>query len=142
MLQVKVGRRKLKNLLIFPESQVRYGLVFLAMATFTHVALTLIVLRLYSAWETSEGELPVNAPVWILLVGLFLLYFLLQAFAFVLGLFMSHKIFGPLVPIRKFVDDLKNDQPTTPIVLRKNDEPMLIELAQDLNELGQKFSKK
>lgn len=135
------GRRKLKNLLIFPESQVRYGLVFLSMATFTHVALTLLVLKLYSAWSTSEGELSVNAPIWILVVGLFVLYFVLQTFAFVLGLFMSHKVFGPLVPIRKLVDDLKNGNPVTPIVLRKNDEPILRELADDLNGLAQKCSK-
>lgn len=136
---MKTGsRRKLKNLLIFPESQVRYGLVFLSLATFTHVALTVIVLKLYSAWGTSEGD--INAPIWIMLVALFLLYFLLQGFAFVLGLFMSHKVFGPLVPIRKLVEDMKSGKPVTPVSLRKNDEPILKELADDLNELARKMS--
>ena len=132
------SRRKLKNLLIFPESQVRYGLVFLSLATFTHVALTVIVLKLYSEWQTSEGD--VSAPIWVLLVGLFVLYFMLQAFAFVLGLLMSHKVFGPLVPIRKLVEDMKSGKPVTPVVLRKNDEPVMKELADDLNELAQKMS--
>ena len=136
------GRRKLKNLLIFPESQVRYGLVFLTLATFVHIAMTIIVLKIYSAWGTSEGEFPVNVPVWILLAGLFVLYFAIQAFAFLLGLFMSHKVFGPLVPIRRLVEDLKNGNPGQPVHLRKTDEPILLDLAHDLNELAQKLAQK
>lgn len=137
---MKTGsRRKLKNLLIFPESQVRYGLVFLTLATITHVALTVIVLKLYSGWQTSEGD--INAPIWILLAGLFILYFMLQGFAFTLGLLMSHKVFGPLVPIRKLVEDMKSGKAPTVVVLRKNDDPILRELADDLNELAQKISK-
>ena len=135
------GRRKLKNLLIFPESQVRYGLVFLSLATFAHVTLTIAVLKIYSAWGTSEGELS-SAPVWLLIAGLFLLYFLLQAFAFVLGLLMSHKLFGPLVAISKFAEDLKNGNYGERLRLRKTDDPALHGLADELNSLAEKLQTK
>jgi cellulose synthase/poly-beta-1,6-N-acetylglucosamine synthase-like glycosyltransferase len=137
---MKLGRRRLKNLLIFPESQVRYGLLFLTLATFTHVALTIAALKVYSGWVTSEEDPAI--PVWALIVGLFLIYFILQAFAFTLGLLMSHKIFGPLVPIRKLVSEMKAGQVPEPVKLRKNDEPMLVELADDLNSLAAKLSKR
>jgi signal transduction histidine kinase len=137
---MSLGRRKLKNLLIFPESQVRYGLVFLTLATFVHVSMTIIVLKIYSAWSTSEGELQGNVPVWILVVTLFVLYFAIQSFAFALGLFMSHKVFGPLVPIRKLVEDLKNGNPGELVHLRKTDEPILLDLAHDLNQLAEKLA--
>src|SRR5437763_1802588 len=82
--RMQKGRRKLRNLLIFPESQVRYGLLFLSLATFTHVGLTIVVIKLYSSWLTSEGDVSGAVPVWMLALGLAALYLLLQAFAFTL----------------------------------------------------------
>ncbi len=80
-----LGRRKLKNLLIYPDSQVRFGLVFLALATFTHVALTVVAIKIYSGW-LIDSEDTAGLPAWLLLVGLVLVYFVLQLFAFSLGL--------------------------------------------------------
>src|SRR4051794_37960518 len=95
-------RRKLKNFLIFPESQVRYGVLFLALATFTHVALTFGALKIYSAWSIEDDSN--GLPIWLVVAGMVLVYFVLQAFAFVLGILMSHKIFGPLKAMKNFTE--------------------------------------
>jgi signal transduction histidine kinase len=134
------GRRKLKNLVLFPESQVRYGILFLALATFTHVILTVAVLKIYSGWNTKEEA--TNAPVWLLVAGMIVVYFILQAFAFVLGLLMSHKIFGPLVAIRNFVNEIKAGNYSNRVNLRKQDDPQLLALADALNSLADSLASK
>lgn len=133
------GRRKLKNLLVFPESQTRYGILFLSLAAFTHVALTLIVLRLYATWSAEEE---LGIPLWIAIGGLALIYLLIQTFAFFLGMLMSHKIFGPLVAIRNFVGLLKQGQYGERLHLRTNDDLVLREIGDDLNAIAEILAKR
>lgn len=133
-------RRRLKNLFLFPESQVRYGILFLTLATFTHVALTIGALKIYSVWGTEEGD-GGGFPIWIGVVAMALVYFVLQAFAFVLGILMSHKLFGPLVALRNFTRELKNGNYSGKVVLRTQDEPMLRELGDDLNAIAEVLAK-
>jgi nitrogen fixation/metabolism regulation signal transduction histidine kinase len=134
-------KRKLRNLLIFPESQVRYGILFLALATFTHVSLTLGVLKIYSTWITADEDVPTFA-LWFAIVAMLAVYFILQAFAFALGILMSHKLFGPIVAFKSFVRELKQGNYSARITLRVHDEQTLRELASEFNELAEQLAKK
>ena len=134
------GRRRLKNLFVFPESQIRYGILFLALATFTHVILTVAVVKVYGDWSTEEE--PLSLPIWGLVVGIFFVYFILQAFAFVLGLLMSHKIFGPIVALRNFVAELNDGKYSGLVNTRKNDDAQIRALAEELNTLAKKLNAK
>lgn len=57
-----------------------------------------------------------------------------------LWLYYSHKTFGPLVPIQRFIQELKSGEYQKRVVLRKNDQ--LQHLATELNALAENLEEK
>lgn len=78
-----------------------------------------------------EGYL--NNSVWILCCSLFLFAII----GFFMWLKLSHRIFGPLVPISRHITELKNGNYASRVQLRKND--FMMELKDELNQLAEKL---
>ena len=134
------NRRSLRNYLVSPDSQIRYGLLFLALSGSVHVVLTAVTVVAYGSLRATGEDAPL--PMWIVVVFLLGAYLILQGFAFILGLIISHRIFGPLVPMMKFVEDMKNGDYSGRVILRSGDDQALQNFATALNELAETHQKK
>jgi signal transduction histidine kinase len=55
------------------------------------------------------------------------------------GFRLSHRIWGPVIPLRRQINDLKNGNYQARIQLRPGDE--FVELAEDLNALAHSLEK-
>lgn len=128
-------RRKLRNLLISPDTQLKYGLFFLTLAILIHAVFTVVSVNLFFEW--SNGNIEVSGwPIGFLIGASIVIYFLVLAGALFLGLLLSHRVLGPMVPILRFLDKLKAGDYSARITLRRGDEPKLREVADRLNELA------
>lgn len=132
------SQRKFKNFLLVPESQIRFGILFLAVSSAMHIVVTIMALSLYTSSTTGDPEAS-PFPAWLLLLIVLVIYAVLQAFAFILALVMSHRLFGPLVPLNRLVNELKAGNYKARVNLREKDEPKMREFAESLNELAAKL---
>ena len=134
------NRRKLKSLLINPKAQIRYGMMFMAVSIIVHAVATVVVVTSYAAW--LEGDLegyPMSVPA--MAAVLFVVYLLLYGFSFVLGLLVSHRLYGPLVSFERHFENLKQGQYSSRISLRTEDDPKLKLLADHINEMTARLQK-
>ncbi|MGZ3721962.1 MAG: HAMP domain-containing protein [Bdellovibrionales bacterium] len=136
------SRRKFKNILISPDTQIHYGALFLALSTVINVVFTIMGSNIYYASVNGTMEQTNSFPMYLLFGSCIALYVLIYAFAFILGLIVTHKVFGPLVPIQRFLTEIKNGNYSSRIQLRTKDEPRLQEIAKSLNELAEFLEKK
>jgi len=127
-------RRSLKNLLVNPERQIHYGSLFLAIAIAVHALACSLMYLLYNAWQAKAIEAGASS-MYMLMFGMVVMYGLLFGFAFVLGLVISHRIYGPLVNFERHFQQLIAGDFSGRIVLRKNDDTKLKQLADTVNEL-------
>ncbi len=134
------NRRRLRNLLINPERQVHYGAVFLAAAIGVHAVATISMFLLYSAWKSNALDLT-ETSMYLLIFGMVVVYMLVFGFAFILGLVISHRIYGPLVNFDRHLGEIKNGNFASRIVLRKNDDIKLKQMAETLNDLADRLGK-
>lgn len=137
------NRRRFRNFLVRPKEQLKYGGYFVLISL---ASLLLIAVPGYVSLRSLLGTLSnvyhfdPQATELIrksLLSWLTLAIFNALALAFVafnVGVFLTHRIFGAVVPIRRLIGDLKQGQYTARVHLRTQDE--LHELADDLNELA------
>lgn len=142
MLISKVSRRG--SILIEPYKQLRFGLMFLLVNMIFSV---LIFLGFsYYLWEIYEAVVtyfkldPAESLVTLekLAQPAFVGLALLAAFigtTLVLSARYTHQIFGPLVSIRRFIDELLAGKNPAPIKLRASDQ--LQDLAARLNALAE-----
>ncbi len=142
------SRRSFKNFLIYPSGQIRFifGIPFI-----TTLAVAVIFNELKSKLVEDlldlQRSLPeaavrieslVQAVRSILAVGI--VCSLLSAFLIaVLGLSITHHFYGPLVPILRKLEKMKEGNFSEPIHLRKEDE--LKQLASAINELSESMEK-
>jgi signal transduction histidine kinase len=128
--------------LIEPYKQLRFGLIFLTInLIFSSMILAVIgyfIWDVYTAlsvyFQLNEGQQIVTlakfgapAAACVTLVILFILTTL------ILSAKLTHQIYGPLVSIRRFLDELLLGVKPAPIKLRSSDQ--LQDLAQRLNDL-------
>ena len=135
-------RRGLKSLLIEPYRQVQVGVVFLLL----NVLFSTLVLFVFSYYfwdvyssltvyfdlsdaQKSEILSKLLIPVYITfgLVFAFLILTVLSSLTY------THKIYGPLVAINRFLDEMLANETPKPLVLRDGDQ--LHDLAEKLNAL-------
>lgn len=127
-------QRRLKNILISPDSQIRFGAAYLAMTIIANVVVTALGLNLYYYWvNNSGGDMSFLAMI---IGGCVVVTLAMYAFAFLLGLMVTHKIFGPIVPIQRTLNRLKAGEYSARIHLRKTDELQMKLLAESINELA------
>ncbi len=145
-------RRSVRNLLIEPFKQVRFGLYMLAINIIFLCASGLILLRSFfeqydhvlsifhvvdpkMRWEFIADEV-FYTNVTRLLICIFI--FTLVFFATILKL--THSYYGPIVALNRYILELKNGNFSLRIKLRKGDE--LQGIANNLNELAETLEKR
>lgn len=129
------NRRRIKNILINPEQQIRYGTLFLAISMCVHALATGLVYMVYLAWRDQLVQVT-STSLYTMVGGMVLVYFLLFAFSFVLGLMISHRLYGPLVAFENHFKKLQSGDFSSRVVLRKADDDKLKELAEWVNQLS------
>lgn len=138
-METKNNRRRIKNLIVSPTTQIRYGALFLALTIIANIVLTVLATNLYYSWmngtmETSRSEVIVAS-----LAFCFLAYILIYGFSFLLGLLISHKTLGPTVAIHRYIEQLQDGKYGDRLQLRDQDEPRMREIAEALNTLATKL---
>lgn len=136
-------KRTFMGLLVRPQKQLRFALLFMGGALLSIaalVALTAIVFNhtLKNLSDTQKLELDIGFllrdtmmfPFFILIIGAFLI----GVFAIFLGIRISNRIYGPLVPLLRHIQNLRQGIYSSRVILRRNDE--LTELRDALNELA------
>ena len=138
---MKVGRRT--TLLIEPYKQLRFGLMFLGL----NVLFTLLIVGVssYYMWDMFEAihayfamtgaetmmSLEKFARPAFLIVFLGCLFI---ACTLYLSARYTHQIYGPMVSIKRFLDQIIAGDKPSPISLRKNDQ--LQDLVERLNTIA------
>ena len=140
-------RRTLSSTLIEPFKQIKIGLYvmaitlgFIALAgyffvmsfvqQYQHVMEIFNVVDPQTQWELVTNEIFIkNASI----MGVLFIVFLVVLFFTVFR--MTHKIYGPLVSVERFVDQIKDGQFDRRIVMRRGDE--LQQLAAKLNQMAE-----
>ena len=139
-------RRRWRNLFIQPAGQVR--LVFalpliglLAVEALLYVLYGVVAGRLFdlaSAMPQSAGPISeTNEAVKSILLVVMLIVFICAIAFTICGLLISHRYYGPLVPLLRSVRGMKEGNYTQRVHLRKGDE--LHDLAEAVNSLAESF---
>lgn len=133
------NRRRIVNFVVRPASQSKFGVYFLSTVLATALLvggpLLFVIVRMSDAMENADSAQMVwaaSAPMLFLaLANLILLGFVSFHFGFV----ATHRVFGPLVPLLRQVEALKQGRYEARSKLRRADE--LQDLADGLNDLAQ-----
>ena len=143
MSKASSRRRGFRSWFVEPYLQVKLGLLFLLL-NFVFAGLALGVFGYY-VWDIYQAmstyfqltgdqateilqKLAVPLQVGLALVLIFIGTSLLIAVRY------THRIYGPLVSIHRFLDELQQGGPVTPLILRESDQ--LQGLADKLNRLA------
>jgi HAMP domain-containing protein len=139
-------RRTLKGMLVRPRQQLRFTFLFmgggmLVLTLFIGVIMfslnrTLVSLELAYGLD-PEMAATIRSSLNTTMGITFMLSAVLAAFSFILGIQMSHRIFGPIVPIVKHVEELSAGRYSSRIKLRESDE--FKEVQDALNSLAEKL---
>ena len=144
------NRRKIKNLLQKPKFQVRFGIYLFLVSAFSAVALQMVVLQAFqeiiaelmadSDIDRAHIAAVADAPLQII-VPVLLAFLVAYAISFViLGIYLTHRIVGPMVPIRRHIEALSEGKYGITARIRKKDD--LHELVDLLNTLSQKLAQR
>jgi HAMP domain-containing protein len=143
-----IENRTSRNLWLRPKSQLLLCMV-LSLGFLILAGLMLFVINAFGAYlETLQGTNQIDTQTVILITSTLYPYLRIAAgiagvFA-VLGLFiglmLSHRIYGPMIPIRNHVSKLIDGDYSSRIHLRPSDE--FKELASDLNSLAERLNQK
>jgi hypothetical protein len=140
-----IRRRKMRNLLLNYKVQMSHWLYFFSLSMGIMSAVVIWSLWTFVSFLSSpmfvvqsNMDLELHSTLvglanQILKVtaGLFLAYTILSFF---LSLVMTHRIFGPLVPIKRYINELKSGNFDAQLILRKHDH--MKDLAEELKSLA------
>lgn len=142
-------QRQPKGNIIRPRQQFRYAFVLVAGGILAQSAVVgsvayFIHLTIANVIDTHQidpdvGQIITNA----ITVSLFILMVVAIAFAMVavlIGVKLSHRIYGPLVPFARHIEHLKAGNYSVRMNLRKNDD--MVELKDALNGLAEVLEEK
>ena len=140
------GKKRRSSLLIEPYKQLRFGFMFLAVnmmfstlivAVFAHFLWDMYeALSVYFKLDQAQSMVTLEkfAKPASIGTGLVLLFILATLF---LSARYTHQIYGPMVSIRRFLDELIAGRSPQPITLRSSDQ--LQDLVDRLNRVGAIF---
>jgi signal transduction histidine kinase len=148
----KPKKRSLKNLLIEPMKQVRFGIYMLVITIsyslitnillvgsfyeqYRHVMAIFNVVDPHLRWELISDEVFYSN---ITRLAVCFVLFLIVLFTAIIKL--THRFYGPIVAIRKFIRELKEGNYSSRITLRRRDE--LQDIAKELNSLAEALEKR
>ncbi|NRA46260.1 MAG: hypothetical protein HRU09_15010 [Oligoflexales bacterium] len=143
MVKLKATRRGV--ILIEPYKQLRFGLTFLII----NLVFSILVfgvfgyylwdiyesLSIYFQLDKSESFITLAKIGKPAIIGLVLIICFIATTLFISARY-THQIYGPMVSILRFLDDLLEGKKPSPIQLRSSDQ--LQDLANKLNQLTQK----
>lgn len=139
-------KRRLRNYLVRPRQQVRIMFVVLS---FGILSITFVTGYFMYYNVTLVAEMRQREPIAAVLLGNFISpmfqkiiagQILLWVISVVVGLVITHRIYGPLVPILRHIRRLNSGDYASRVHLRGKDE--MGELAEALNELAATLEKK
>jgi len=146
LIMAKLGRRRgFVSWFVEPYKQVRLGLVFL-LVNFLFSFLIVGVFGYYvwemyqavaSYFQLSTGESAVameKFTIPLVIGGTLIILFILSTI--LVSVKFTHEIYGPLVSINRYLDDMLAGLKPTPIKLRDSDQ--LQDLANKLNSLAER----
>ena len=143
---VKGRRRGFKGLVVEPYMQIRLGLMFL-LVNFLFAALIIgvfgyYVYEIYDAvvtyFKLSGNESVITMQKFAVPVGIGAgLIFLFILTTILVSIRYTHEIYGPLVSIHRYLDDLLQGRTPNSIQLRESDQ--LKDLADKLNSIAERF---
>lgn len=134
------------SMLVEPYVQIRLGLMMVLLNLIFAIVIALVfgfyIWDVFKAMETyfqlnqTESMLTWSKFVWPLAAcGIVILAFIGMTFFVIVK--YTHKIYGPLISIYRFLDDLIDDKQPAPLKLRESDE--LGDLVVRLNKIVEKF---
>lgn len=137
-------RRQLKGRLVNPRAQLRFslligGISFIILAAF--MAVTALALNLaIGDLELTQGLQPGLAAVlrrsYVASLAVAMVFAaILVGIAMLFGLMWSHRVYGPLIPLTRHIQELKSGNFASRVHLRRSDE--LGELQNALNDLAE-----
>lgn len=140
------NRRKIQNFNIDPKAQLRFARPFLVLMVVSFLVINTSYYQIYrlrlAINESSNLEYLaainglLSQMIWVSSLGMILLGLLSLLF----WIIYSHRVFGPVVQLRRQIENIRNGDFSYRIQLRKTDE--LKDVADDLNALAEYFSKK
>jgi hypothetical protein len=140
------GRRGgVKSMLVEPYFQVKLGLMFIVVNLFFSVLIFGVMgwfvwdisgaMSTYFELTGQDSSLvfdKLQTP--LLIIGLLVVAFIVTTL--LVAVSYTHKIYGPLVSINRFLDEYLEGQKPAPLALRDGDQ--LQDLAQKLNQLSER----
>jgi signal transduction histidine kinase len=136
-------KRTFLGMIVRPQKQMRFALMFAGGALLSIaalVALTAIVFNhtLKNLADSQKIDLEIGFllrdtmvwPFFVMITGVFFI----GSFVVFLSIRLSNRIYGPLVPLMRHIQNMKQGVYSSRVVLRQNDE--LTELRDALNELA------
>lgn len=137
-------RRTLKGIIVRPVKQIRYAFLFvgggmLMLTGFIAVTLYYIRQTIFSLEIAYRLDREITGALIDSLTGMLTLAFVVAAIfsvlSIVLGMQMSHRYYGPIIPLLRHVEELRNGNYSSRVKLRQSDE--LIEIQDALNGLAE-----
>ncbi len=139
-------RRKILGLINNKEKQFSYGLLNVFFALFLILAINTIYLYKFTQipdlCTDAGGVLNPTGIVHhlnLMIAGSLLAVLMAGGLCFVFVIFLTHRFFGPMVPIARHVDELSKGNFSNRLRLRKKDE--MHELGEKLNQLAAELEK-
>lgn len=142
-------QRTVQGYFIRPKQQAKYAMMFMGGAMLSVVALLgLLVVSFNHAIARYNAKFQGNAEVGLTISDSFTNSFLLIiTFAVIAGVLsiywgirVSHRIYGPLIPLRRHIDKLIEGDYSARVRLRKSDD--MVELCDAMNELAEALEKR
>ena len=139
-------RRGFASWFVEPHRQVKLGLMFLLLnLAFSAVFMAVFAFYFWDVYSTvatyfqltseqSSQVLDKFLPPMFIALGLTVVFVVVSI---LLSVRYTHRIYGPLVSIHRFLDDFLDGRSVAPLNLRESDQ--LKELAEKLNELAIRF---
>lgn len=142
------SKRSSKNLIISPKHQVRIAFYFVFLFSLAFISLILyfsysirgMVFFIRQTYEVDSDlvlyfENYLKSFMWTILIN----FICVTAVGFLIWLKVSHRIFGPLVPISRHIRELQQGNYSSRVHLRKDD--FMLDLKDDLNILAETLQK-
>ncbi len=146
MKSIQGRRGGLKSLLVEPFEQIKLGLIFLGLnIVFSVLAMSVFTYYLYDIYKAmavyfkfSEQESVLAASKFAVPAAVVLIMFMaFVAATLFISIRYTHAIYGPLVSINRFLDELLSGERPNLIALRETDQ--LRDLAGKLNRLAERL---
>lgn len=143
------NRRSVKNVFVNPRQQLRYSFVLVIGSCVTlAIFVTVLIYQVNKTFETLGRayslDLEIVGAVQSSLVsGLWMaigLGALAVVSSVVVAISLSHKIYGPVVAIKRCIESLQNGDYSARLTLRQGDD--LLELRDALNHLAESLEKR